>query len=195
MGNLFDGLGGKLVAPIMARMNAAAEAEAVDILNPLSDSCNLVIGFGPGVGIAKLTERTPYGSVLGIDPSLAMLRTATNRNRAAISAGNVKLATTTADKIPCAEACFDGAIAVHTLQLCEPIEATITELARVMKTNALLVTITHDWAAKHHRGSAKIWTTTMVQALEEGGFENVLTGFAHADKGKAILITSRRCRT
>jgi ubiquinone/menaquinone biosynthesis C-methylase UbiE len=195
MANLFDGLGGRLVAPIMAKMNADAEAEAVDILDPLPDSRNLVIGFGPGVGIELLGARTRSGSVVGIDPSLAMLKAASMRNKTFISSGNVELMTATADKIPSPDSYFDGAIAVHTLQLCEPIGATVAELARVMKPAALLVTITHSWAVKKHAESVATWQEAMFSAFETGGFVDLATGLAKAEKGSAILFTARRSET
>ncbi len=195
MANLFDGLGGRLVAPIMAKMNADAEAEAVDILDPLPDSRNLVIGFGPGVGIELLGTRTPNGSIVGIDPSLAMLKAASMRNKALISSRKVELMTATADKIHSPDSCFDGAIAVHTLQLCEPISATVAELARVMKPNALLVTITHAWAVKKHAGSVAAWQEAMFAAFEVGGFVDLLAGSAKAEKGSAILFTARKSGT
>ena len=101
---------------------STGENEAVELLAPSPDARTLVIGFGPGVGIEALVRRTPAGYVLGIDPSSAMMSASQKRLRSAASQGLVELQQTTADRIAAANESFDGAIAVNTLQLCEPID-------------------------------------------------------------------------
>jgi hypothetical protein len=41
---------------------------------------------------------------------------------------------------------FDGAVAVHTLQFLEPLEAAATALAERLRPSGRLVTLTHAWA-------------------------------------------------
>lgn len=189
---LFDGPGAALIGRIMARRNAEAEAEAVERLAPKDDDNVLVLGFGPGVGVEGLAHRLTRGSVLGVDPSAAMLKLATRRNRAAIGAGVVRLAKTTADRVPAVDGAFDGAIAVNTLQLCDPIAGTARELARVMKSGAALVSLTHDWAAAMHAASAEAWTAQTSQALIEAGFGDVQVSRGKAEGGRAIALVAIR---
>ncbi len=181
-----------MIAPMMARMNADAEKEAIELLDPAPGSNILVLGFGPGVGIQYLAERDPEMTILGVDPSTAMMRSASKRNKAAIENGRVKLAETTADSIPADDGRFDGALAVNTIQLCEPIESTVAELGRVMAPGSRLVTLTHDWAAAKHAGSSDEWTAATVPAFEKGAFDAVEAGHGKAEKGKIILITATR---
>lgn len=190
MGNLFDGPGAALVGRIMAKANAEAEAEAVAMLDPAPGSSVLVIGFGPGVGVSALAERGAH--VLGVDPSAAMLKQATRRNRRWIAEGRVTLERATADCTPADAAAFDGVIAVNTLQLCEPIAATATELARVLKPGARLVSLTHDWAAAKHAGSVEAWTCAVLAALANAGFIEGRAAAGKAEKGRAIALTARR---
>lgn len=192
MTKAFDGLSGRLVARIMAAVNAGAENEAVEILAPSRDARTLVIGFGPGVGIEALVERTPAGFVLGIDPSRAMISSAQKRLRRAISRGQVELQQTTADKVDAADGAFDGAIAVNSLQLCEPIHSTARELSRVLKPSAKLVTLTHDWAAARHAGTAERWLMDTTEALEAAGFTDLDVGQAKSEKGRALRVCALR---
>lgn len=63
----------------MARLNADMERAALDTLDPQPRDRVLVVGFGPGVGLAELLRRVPDATVLGIDPSAVMVRAATRR--------------------------------------------------------------------------------------------------------------------
>jgi ubiquinone/menaquinone biosynthesis C-methylase UbiE len=62
----------------MARVNADMEA-ALDALDPQPGERVLVVGFGPGVGIAELLRRVRDARGVGIDPSAVMVRAATRR--------------------------------------------------------------------------------------------------------------------
>jgi ubiquinone/menaquinone biosynthesis C-methylase UbiE len=177
---------------IMARLNAEAEAEAIDLLAPPPDAQVLVIGFGAGVGVAKLAERLASGMILGVDPSAAMMRAACRRNRKANAEGRVRLVLTTAESIPAPDAWLDGALAVNALQLCEPIEATAKELARVLKPGARVVSLTHDWAAARRAGSAEAWAEGVMAALGQAGFGQTRTWRARAETGRAIGLEATR---
>ncbi len=192
MAKAFDGFSGRLVARIMAALNAGAEREAVEILAPSLEARTLVIGFGPGVGIEALVERTPEGFVLGIDPSAAMMSAAQKRLRDAISRGLVQLQRTTADQIDATAGAFDGAIAVNTLQLCEPIRSTVRELSRVLRPSAKLVTLTHDWAAARHAGTVERWLKETSEALEANGFTSLDVGQAKSEKGRVLRVCALR---
>lgn len=188
----FDGPVGTLAARIMARANRAAEVEAIARLAPSPADTVLVIGFGPGVGVALLAERLESGKVTGVDPSAAMVRAATRANRAAVASGKVTLHPARADAVPAADGAFDGAVAVNSLQLCEPLAATGRELARVLKPGARLVSLTHDWALKRHAGSADGWIAMARAAFGEAGFDQIEVFPGEAEKGTIVTLTARR---
>lgn len=192
MTRLFDGPGGALVGPVMAKANAAAEAEAVALLDPAPSSHVVVLGFGPGVGIAILAKRLTSGFIFGVDPSGAMHKQAARRNRDPIAAGRVRLERTGADRIPAPDATFDGAVAVNTLQLCAPFADTARELARVLKPGAAIVSITHDWAAAKTAGSAEAWVAATLTDLAAAGFPEPRAFAAQAENGRAIALVARR---
>jgi ubiquinone/menaquinone biosynthesis C-methylase UbiE len=192
MPGVFDGLLGWLVGTVMARANREAEAEAVERLAPAPDHRVLVIGFGPGVGVRLLAERLRAGDVVGVDPSATMVDTAARANRVAVAAGRVALHAARADAIPAMDAALDGAIAVNSLQLCEPFAATCAELARVLKPGARLVSLTHDWALARHAGTVEAWLEMARRALQAAGFEDVNDARGSAEKGRIVVLTARR---
>jgi arsenite methyltransferase len=192
MPSLFDGPVGALAAKVMARANRAAEAEAIEQLGPAPSDTVLVIGFGPGVGVALLAARLADGAVVGVDPSAVMLRTASRANRANIRAGKVSLHQASAAATPSPAAVFDGVIAVNTLQLCEPLEETARELARVMKPGAHLVSMTHDWALQRHGGSVDRWIERARATLQSRGFDDIRDYRGQAENGKIVGLSARR---
>jgi ubiquinone/menaquinone biosynthesis C-methylase UbiE len=190
--NLFDGPGAGVVGKVMARQNRAAEAEAVELLDPNDTDRVLVIGFGPGVGVQLLLERVARGWVGGADPSRAMLRQATARNRDPLDAGRLELVPASSDAMPWPAHHFDGAIAVNVMQLCEPIEATATELARLLRPGARLVSLTHDWAIRKHAPTVDAWLADAKCALAARGFIDIDTGQGRAESGTIVRLTARR---
>ncbi len=192
---LFDGLAGPLIANVMARANREAEVEAVERLAPAADAHVLAIGFGAGVGIELLFQHMARGRVTGVDPSAAMIKAAEKRNRAVLIEGRLVLAPATAAAIPVAAATFDGAIAVNSLQLCDPIAVTAAELARTMRAGARLVSLTHDWAILRHAPSIEAWTRGVLQALAAQGFVEGRSFLGRAEKGRSVALIARRGTT
>ncbi len=187
----FDGVSGWIAARVMARMNAEAEAEAVARLAPAPGTRILAIGFGPGVGLEALLAR-PVGHVVGIDPSAVMHRVAGERNREALARGRLTLVRDLVENLDLALGGFDGAIAVHTLQMCTPFPLTAARLAAVLKPGARLVAITHGWAAARDHGSEAAFTARVGDGLAAAGFTQLIHGRADCEGGKALLIEARR---
>lgn len=192
MSNSFDGLFGRIAAPVMARKNRDAEIEAVQMLAPPDGAKILVIGFGPGLGIAELFQEVARVEVVGIDPSDVMMKEAAKRNASFITDGRLQLVRTTADSIPFQSGTFDGAIAVNAIQLCEPFDISLTEIGRVMKNKAKLVTITHGWAAAKHAGTTENWIANIKSALSSCGFEAIDDFRGKSEGGKAIIVNAVR---
>lgn len=125
----FDGPIGWLAAKVMGYMNAEAEAEAIELLAASAGERLLVRGFGPGLGLEILARLCPDTMITGVDPSASMLRSAVQRNRAAISAGKMTLHQTTVAGLEASACGFDASVAVHTLQFFEPLEDEAIALA------------------------------------------------------------------
>ena len=189
---MFDGITGWFAAHIMARMNVAAEDEAVRRLTPQRDDKILVIGFGPGLGLQQLLTH-PVSEVVGVDPSSVMNRMSAKRNRAALHDRRLRLIEASVADMQWPEgAYFDGAIAVHSLQMCRPFDPTAQRLSHLLKPQARLVSITHGWAASKDFGDEARFATEISDGLRRAGFASVQCGQADAEKGTALLIEAQR---
>jgi ubiquinone/menaquinone biosynthesis C-methylase UbiE len=109
-----SGLLGRLAGWLMARTDAD-DRWVVDLLDVRPADRVLEIGFGPGIAIALLAERTTAGLVAGVDPSDVMAQQARRRSRAAVQAGRVVLCQGSATALPYADARFTKACAIHAV--------------------------------------------------------------------------------
>src|SRR5262245_31617235 len=75
----------------------------------------LEIGFGPGLAIREASLKAVDGVVCGVDHSELMVRQASKRNAAAISAGRVDLRVGSAEELPDFGAQFDKIYAVNSM--------------------------------------------------------------------------------
>jgi ubiquinone/menaquinone biosynthesis C-methylase UbiE len=183
----FEGVGGRIAAAVMARRNRAAEAEAVDRLAPSPADAVLVIGFGPGVGLRLLQGRCR--KACGVDPSHVMFNTATRLNATAIASGQVQLARTTLASLPWPADSFDGALAVNSLQFWDPLPDSLTELSRVLRPGARLVTLTHDRALER-RGPG--WLDRLADMCADHDLIGATTWRGRAERGTIAGFEVRR---
>jgi ubiquinone/menaquinone biosynthesis C-methylase UbiE len=190
---MFDGLTGRAVAKIMARSNRDTEREAIEVLDPMPDHVVVAIGCGPGVGIQLLVERLGHGRVVGIDPSAVMISEAWRRNQRWIDAGIVELIETTAGRLPVPGSSFDGAIAVNSMQLWEPLDDSIREVARSLRPGGRLVALTHDWAIMRSTGREVDdwfrWASTICAGHDLLGAR---TWRAKAEHGRSVVFTATK---
>ena len=110
----------------MARMNRDMERAAIDELAPAPDDSVLAVGFGRASAMAELAKRLPDGVVGGVDPSAAMVQQARRRNLSAVERGQVTVGTQhggTPSRGPTAT--FSGALAVNSMQLWDPLDASV----------------------------------------------------------------------
>lgn len=186
----FSGPLGRFSARAMEKRNSEAEEEAVDTLDPSPSDSVLAIGFGPGVGIAELAGRLPRGRVGGIDPSPLMVKRARRRVRAA--ADRVRLERAYADRIPWPDASFDGAIAVNSIQFWNPLADNATEVARVLRPGARLVTFTHDWALARGGQTLDGWVAAAEQTFAGCGFTGISSWQGRSEEGRITGFSATR---
>jgi len=84
------GLLGRL-AGFFFRINLEGIDRTISLLEIQPTDYVLEIGFGPGHGIQQAARIATQGRVAGVDFSETMLRQASRRNAAAITAGKVEL--------------------------------------------------------------------------------------------------------
>ncbi len=124
---------GKLVAWRLARVNGAANAWTLGLLDIQPTDRVLEIGFGPGLGIASAAALAHQGSVAGIESSDVMLEAARKRNAAAIAARRVELELRDASTLPYPDGEFDRLFAVNVIYFMTNPAPCLREWRRVLK--------------------------------------------------------------
>ena len=186
----FDGPAAGMMAKRLEK-NRDGELEAIEELAPSPSDRVLAIGFGPGIGIELLAPRVAH--VAGVDPSKAMVKLASQRCRALVDAGRVELVRASADALPWDDGSFDGVVTVNTIQLWSPFEASVAEVARVMKSGARLVSYTHDWAIEMFGGGkVDAWAERAARVCARHGLVDPLHWFGKAEEGKIVAFVVRR---
>lgn len=133
------GLVGRVVGNLMAFWNSGMNEFAVEMLDPQSEDQTLEIGFGPGMTIGMIAERSPRGHVCGIDISDVMVRQASQRNRELIAAGRVELSVASVSDIPYEYGRFTRVLAVNNFQFWPDAERNLHEIQRVLQPDGKLV--------------------------------------------------------
>ncbi|HEX7081568.1 MAG TPA: class I SAM-dependent methyltransferase [Gammaproteobacteria bacterium] len=98
----------------------------------------LDVGCGTGALLARLSARFPSATLLGADPSLAMLTAARSR-----AIGRAALVAARAEALPFPDACFDLLVSTSAMHYFADLDAAAAELYRVIAPGGAL-SIT-DW--------------------------------------------------
>lgn len=135
-----SGVLGRLAVRFMAGNNRDFNRQLVAIVAASTRRPGVVaeLGFGPGVGLAALLDAFPDAQVLGADPSPAVMREALARNRAAVSAGRLRLFTGDADSLR-EQAPVDLIIAVHVLYFWHRPADSVRQLRELLSDDGRLV--------------------------------------------------------
>lgn len=130
------GILGKLGGRIMERTNDACGAWVAELLDVEANDSVLEVGFGPGAAIRRLAALAAH--VAGVDASAEMVALARARNAIAINNGRVELRHGTADSLPFADATFDKAMAINSMQVWPDSIAGLREMRRVLKSGGTI---------------------------------------------------------
>ena len=133
-----SGLGGRLIARLMAFANRQPNWIAIDALKIAPSDTVLELGFGPGSAIRTLNSMVPHGRILGIDHSATMLAQASRYNRRAIRTGRVQLQQGRFDALPWGSDTFDKILAVNVVYFFRADAAEIREARRVLRPGGMM---------------------------------------------------------
>ena len=188
-----DGPFAALSAHVRAFRDRAAETEAVAALAPGPDDHVLAVGFGPGVGVARLAERITRGRLAGVDPSARMLHRAGRRIRRLGADGRVELRRGTCVRLPWPDGRFDGVLSVNTLPLWEPFDVSAREVARVLRTGGRFVSYTRQGVLRRvAAGGVEDWVRQVGEVFTASGFTNVHSWRGRAESGRIVALTATR---
>ena len=188
---LFDGPAALVTARVMARRNLDAEREAIEVLDPRPTDRVVAIGVGAGVGVELLARRVAW--VFAVDPSRVMVDETIRRNRATIDDGRVVVVRTTAARLGVADGHVDGAVAVNSIQMWEPLADSLAEVARVLRPGGRLVTLTHDWAIERSTGrTVDGWIEHVDGLAMAAGLGGLRSWRAKAEGGRSVAVELTR---
>jgi arsenite methyltransferase len=157
---------GRLGGALMARGNAEQESWAVGMATLHPGETVLVVGHGPGLGLAMAAEGvTPSGRVIGVDPSETMRQMAAARCAEKVRSGVVELRPGTAEATGCDDGSVDVAVSVNNVMLWD-VPSGFRELARVLRPGGRLVVSVH----RHVLG---VPPETLREHAGEAGFTGV----------------------
>jgi arsenite methyltransferase len=188
--NGFDGVAGSIAALAMARLNVDMERAAVEMVEPRDQERFLVIGFGAGAGLELLLDAVAPASVVGIDPSLTMVKAARRRLGHHPRHSNVELLQVPVVDLPAGRT-FDAAIAVNCEQFWAPHRDSLEAVAHTLRSGGRLVTLTHQWAIEKRHRLAE-WKALVQADLAAAGFDIPTWSEARYRSGPAVGYKARR---
>jgi SAM-dependent methyltransferase len=171
------GMWGALAGFIMSRRQSNRQRNdwTLDLLDIRPTDRVLELGFGPGLGIRGAAERAQRGEVFGVDHSAVMLRQASKRNAAAITAGRVKLQLASVDALPDFPAQFDKIFGVNVHMFWSDAAAVIAELLVLLQPGGTLALTFQPRKPGATNADTAQAADKLTKLLDRGGFEQVRT--------------------
>ncbi|HEX3780210.1 MAG TPA: class I SAM-dependent methyltransferase [Pseudonocardiaceae bacterium] len=157
---------GRLGGALMARGNAETERRLVQLAGLHGSDTVLVLGPGPGIGLAAAAGRA--GRVVGVEPSELMLASCARRCAELAQRGQVRLVRGDAEHTGQPDAAMDVALSVNNVMFWPDLAAGLAEVSRVLRPGGRLLVSAHDrWLP----GGA----TALGIAVRAAGFTDVQT--------------------
>ena len=134
------GVVGRLVLPLLDRINGPLMDGAVEALSAQNGDEVADLGCGGGRAVRRLVERVgPTGRVHAIDPSATVVRRMTRRHHADIEAGRVAVERASVEHLPLEDASLNRALTSNTAYYISDLAVAFGEVHRVVKPGGTLV--------------------------------------------------------
>ena len=189
------GLGGRLFAIAMERINAPAYRRAVEVISPNPGDRVLELGFGTGALLALLAPRLAGGLLAGIDPSELMVRRTRARLAGFAAALQLDIRQGTDRDLTWPDGHFTHIAALHAFQFWPHPDATLRRIRALLRPGGrlLLILRSHsrqrpDWLPNPISRSADEVAGAM-QALMGAGFDRIQR---LPDLGVSAVLDARR---
>lgn len=186
-----SGAGGRVVAALMNRGNAALNDRAIDLLDVGPASRVLDLGFGGGLTLPRLLADA--AAVHAVDRAQDMVAAAQERHGDAVAAGRLTVATGDVHALPLAAGAVDRVLSVNTVYFWPDLAPAFAELHRVLAPGGRLVLGIRDGSVMEqvNRDVFTIRTPDeLAQGLTAAGFADARV--VSAPDRKTHLITATR---
>jgi ubiquinone/menaquinone biosynthesis C-methylase UbiE len=123
----------------------------------------LDVGCGGGKTIKRTAKRHERATVYGIDISAHTVKVAKKKNSRKVRKGSVIIQQSNVENLPFIDNFFDTVTAIRTHYFWKDLEASLTEIYRVLKDKGQLLIISDHYNVTYHMEKHK--STVMLQAL------------------------------
>lgn len=132
------GFAGRIIGERMVRQHTPETAWTIELLKLQPRDSVLELGFGAGRGLVLAAEQAHQGVVIGLDLSATMMQAASQRNRAALRAGQMRLLRGDVNALPFADQHFDKIFSIHTFYFWHDPVQIFTDLVRLLNIGGTL---------------------------------------------------------
>jgi ubiquinone/menaquinone biosynthesis C-methylase UbiE len=166
------GVAGRMAGWLMAHRHSNQQRNiwVVSLLDVRPTERVLEVGFGPGLAIAELANRTTQGHVYGIDHSQAMVHLASRRNHAAIRAHRVELIQASVDQLPHLDEPLDAILAVNSLGFWPDPAERLRELRHLLRPSGRIALASQPRCPGATRETTAQATQELQNLLTQAGF-------------------------
>jgi arsenite methyltransferase len=139
---------GRVIGRLLNRGNRSAILAAVHAAEASNGDTAAEIGFGGGAGLALLLNRVgPSGVVHGVEISQTMLAQARRRFKKQLEEKSLRLHEATMQLLPLEDTSVDSVVSTNTIYFVGDLNASMSELARVLRPGGRLALGVGDPAA------------------------------------------------
>lgn len=191
------GLLGRVIAFVMARETWRENLRAIEALGVRQHDHVLDVGCGHGRSLLELADRALAGKVVGVDSSELMIEIAARRNRPLIDTGCAELVHAAVESLPFPDNSFDKALCVRVLYFWRDLDASLREIARVLKPGGRLGLL---FRTRADRAAVALFPpeiysfpplSEVMAALEQAGMSIPPGGDCGSEP--ALLLAEKRC--
>ncbi|MDJ0332871.1 class I SAM-dependent methyltransferase [Planococcus sp. S3-L1] len=168
------GLIGTYIGEKMVRQHKHETLWTIELLNLQPGESVLELGCGSGYAMKLILEKNVVKEIVGLDLSLAVIRSATIRNKKALQDKKAKLIQGNVKSLPCRDDQFEKVFSIHTIYFWDDLPATIKEIFRVLKPGGdCIITLCNGKNEEKWDGITSLIDNQLIPLMKDNGFFDV----------------------